>query len=72
MHHLSKKIINRLFLLSDTNECKVNNGHCQHQCINDVGSYHCACKSGYELSVDKHSCDGEYRASACLITSVTL
>ncbi|PAV81139.1 hypothetical protein WR25_22383 [Diploscapter pachys] len=33
----------------DINECMVENGFCEHTCINSVGGYSCACKEGYDL-----------------------
>ena len=36
----------------DINECvEINIMHnCSQECINDIGSYHCQCFEGYELS----------------------
>ena len=36
------------------------NGKCEHICVNDEGSYHCACKEGYTLSNDNLNCDGTF------------
>uniref|UniRef100_A0A0N4ZHL5 Fibropellin-1 n=1 Tax=Parastrongyloides trichosuri TaxID=131310 RepID=A0A0N4ZHL5_PARTI len=33
----------------DINECLVNNGHCDHICINTQGSHECKCREGYDL-----------------------
>ncbi|KAH3860888.1 hypothetical protein DPMN_023811 [Dreissena polymorpha] len=39
------------------NECNDTRIHkCEQECINDVGSYHCACKSGYLLNNDNFTC----------------
>ena len=46
------------FKFIDINECAVNNGNCQHNCINTAGSYYCKCKTGYQLQPDKHGCKG--------------
>ena len=34
---------------SDVNECEVENGHCDHHCINMQGSYRCSCDDGFDL-----------------------
>ena len=47
-------------LIADVNECLVNNGNCEHRCVNTVGSYYCECNSGYMLESDKHNCKGKY------------
>ena len=40
----------------DINECNVNNGGCNHTCINYDGSYYCTCNPGYRLSNNYHTC----------------
>ncbi|XP_074652145.1 uncharacterized protein LOC141906736 [Tubulanus polymorphus] len=40
----------------DINECSKNNGGCQHTCINNLGSFKCACKPGYLLQSDGKTC----------------
>lgn len=42
--------------LLDVDECKFNNGGCQHICINTMGSYECRCKDGFFLSDNQHTC----------------
>lgn len=44
-------------LLSDINECQLNNGGCQHVCTNNPGSYSCSCPQGYRISSDRKSCE---------------
>ncbi|XP_035249963.1 growth arrest-specific protein 6 [Anguilla anguilla] len=39
----------------DINECDKNNGGCEHECNNTVGSYRCFCRPGYEL-FHRHAC----------------
>ncbi|XP_017557353.1 growth arrest-specific protein 6 [Pygocentrus nattereri] len=39
----------------DVNECNKDNGRCDHECNNSIGSYHCSCRDGYSLS-GHHSC----------------
>ena len=43
----------------DTNECKRHNGGCQQLCVNEHASFHCECKSGYQLQKDGKSCSGK-------------
>ena len=43
-------------MFSDVNECRVDHGGCEQDCINTVGSYECQCKQGYILAEDAHSC----------------
>jgi hypothetical protein len=44
----------------DTDECNTTKQGCQHdcqqQCINNIGSFSCACDEGYALKVDRKSC----------------
>ncbi|KAJ8271495.1 hypothetical protein COCON_G00103540 [Conger conger] len=37
-------------------ECSLNNGGCQHVCVNTMGSYECRCKDGFFLSDNQHTC----------------
>jgi tolkin len=37
-------------------ECAVENGGCQHECHNRIGSYECSCFNGFMLHDDLHSC----------------
>ena len=42
---------------SDINECAVNNGGCQHECKNTLGSFMCRCSDGYfEDILDPSKC----------------
>ena len=43
---------------ADISECSVNNGYCEHECMEMPGSYSCNCEEGYRLAVDNHSCEG--------------
>ena len=42
----------------DTDECATHNGGCEGSCTDNDGSYECSCQNGYQLSDDKHSCNG--------------
>ena len=55
------------FLL-DIDECSVNKGGCQHNCINTPGSLVCKCDDGYYLDADKKSCQGK-DASTLFVSS---
>uniref|UniRef100_A0A8C6T2M0 Metalloendopeptidase n=1 Tax=Neogobius melanostomus TaxID=47308 RepID=A0A8C6T2M0_9GOBI len=41
---------------SDKDECSKDNGGCQHECVNTVGSYMCQCRHGFVLHDNKHDC----------------
>ena len=46
-------------ILSDIDECAVNNGGCDHLCTNQVPFFSCSCKSGYRLYNERH-CAGKF------------
>ncbi|MEE6514872.1 hypothetical protein FKM82_023266 [Ascaphus truei] len=46
----------RAHFFSDKDECTRDNGGCQHECTNTLGSYSCQCRSGYTLHENKHDC----------------
>ncbi|XP_055699503.1 dorsal-ventral patterning protein tolloid isoform X2 [Phlebotomus papatasi] len=41
---------------TDIDECEVNNGGCQHECKNTIGSYICSCHNGFTLHDNGHDC----------------
>ena len=46
-------------MLTDVNECvNNNNGQCEHNCFNNIGSYICTCDPGYTLANNGFSCEG--------------
>ena len=47
-----------MYTLQDVDECERQNGGCEHFCLNEVGSYRCACSEGYTLADDHHMCNG--------------
>ncbi|KAJ0033549.1 hypothetical protein NQD34_000656 [Periophthalmus magnuspinnatus] len=52
---ISKKGFKAHFF-SDKDECSKDNGGCQHECINTLGSYMCQCRHGFVLHDNKHDC----------------
>ena len=42
----------------DIDECLTNNGQCSQVCVNEVGTYRCACSAGYTLGGDGRMCTG--------------
>ena len=47
-------------LSTDDNECLIDNGGCEHECVNIGGSFECHCQNGYRLSSDGFNCIGEH------------
>ena len=43
-------------LVTDLDECALDNGGCEDECRNTAGSYHCVCHDGFILDEDKHRC----------------
>ena len=46
-------------LLSDFNECSLNNAGCEHVCNNSAGSFNCDCRAGFKLKADMLGCEGK-------------
>ena len=46
------------FAVLDINECAVNNGKCEQNCYNNIGSYWCSCQNGYILESNGLNCSG--------------
>ena len=42
---------------TDVDECVVDNGGCEHGCVNTIGSRLCTCHHGYALNSDGVSCE---------------
>ena len=45
---------------SETDACAASNGDCQHQCINLVDGYECACDMGFSLESNQRNCTGKH------------
>ena len=49
-----------IFLIhADINECSTNNGGCNQNCTNTIGSFVCSCNTGYELRSSQLTCVGK-------------
>ncbi|KAI5940124.1 Signal peptide, CUB and EGF-like domain-containing protein 1 [Manis javanica] len=46
-----------LVMSRDVNECTIDNGGCQDQCCNTIGSYYCKCQAGQKLEEDGRGCE---------------
>ena len=44
--------------ISDINECELTTNDCDQLCVNDLGSYHCECYTGYFRDNNLSSCVG--------------
>lgn len=44
------------YIAVDEDECKSENGGCDHHCHNYIGSHYCSCRLGYKLQPDGKSC----------------
>ena len=40
-------------------ECLIINGGCDQNCINEDGTYHCTCDTGFTLHANGKGCDGK-------------
>lgn len=58
---LNDRIIYYLQPLTDINECNTSNGGCNQTCVNEIGSFHCECDSGYTLDSDGFGCTGKMK-----------
>ena len=47
------------FQIQDINECDTDNGGCDHNCTDSIGSYKCSCDIGYILAAHNHGCNGK-------------
>ena len=51
-------ILYRPTCISDENECLVDNGGCEHVCVNTNDGFFCTCEQGFTLESGKY-CDGK-------------
>lgn len=59
-----------IILFVDINECLNDNAGCDHECMNTNGSYYCECNSGFQLSSDNHTCEGNYQHTVLCIVQL--
>ena len=45
-------------MYTDIDECDIDDGGCEHVCINTDGNYYCSCHDGYQLLNDTFNCSG--------------
>lgn len=59
--------------VKELDECELKDHGCEHDCINTLGGYKCACRIGYQLRNDSKTCEvtcgGIIKASNGTITS---
>ncbi|CAG9855331.1 unnamed protein product [Phyllotreta striolata] len=41
---------------TDMDECAINHGGCEHECVNTLGAYICTCHNGYTLAENGRDC----------------
>lgn len=57
-------------LIIDIDECKVIHDVCRNgECVNDRGSYHCICKTGYTPDITGTACIGKCSISDAQVYS---
>lgn len=49
--------------MKEVDECELQDHGCEHECINTLGGYECACYIGYELHSDKKTCESKFKVS---------
>ena len=54
----------------DIDECATDNGGCEQNCNNTIGSYYCTCDIGYQLGNDYHSCPGRWTLQQSSLNTV--
>ena len=48
-----------MFVHVDVDECQSENGGCEQNCTNTVGSFFCNCSDGFMSRNDSFQCDGK-------------
>ena len=67
-HSCLGKINNILIMIkitydgTDINECASQNGGCEQNCQNTIGSYSCSCLTGYLIDSNGYNCTGLYNS----------
>ena len=47
-------------MVADIDECMTNNGGCEYNCSDTIGSFQCSCPVGFELGLDLRACLGKF------------
>lgn len=55
---MHRKLYYVCYFIVDIDECRSQNGGCQHTCINLRGTYKCQCPAGQRLQPDGRTCTG--------------
>ena len=50
-------------IMTDLDECHLNNGGCNQTCMNGYGSFECSCGTGYSLASNSLDCEGGFMES---------
>lgn len=53
--------------IKELDECELKDHGCEHECINTLGGYQCACHIGYELHSDKKTCESMFLRYSSMI-----
>ena len=51
-------------MILDIDECSEDSSICDHTCVNEPGSYTCACDDGYTLAADRSTCSGLFTSKS--------
>ena len=65
-----RHIFKNSIVISDINECVVDNGGCNQTCANTQGSFECSCGTGYKLAGNAIDCDGKINFICTIATSI--
>ena len=52
-------MVSTLNITLDINECDIDDGGCDHNCINTQGSYQCQCRDGFYFAGNETTCTGD-------------
>ena len=61
------EFVNLIINYADIEECDINNGGCEQNCTNTIGSFVCSCSVGYNLTENGINCTGMYLKSIFIV-----